>query len=268
MNDVMLDIETAGKGSKAAIVSIGAVFFDPLTNEVGAEFHQVINLASAAYYGELDASTVQWWMKQSDEARAIFNDKNAISLKDALAEFSEWINQIEEFKARTVWGNGATFDNVILGNAFKAARMRQPWPFYGDRDVRTMVDLGRRLRNFDPKKTLEFKGTVHNAVDDARHQARYVSAIYQALNTEQILMSAENPTGHKLEELLVQLQNEVNDKNNKIINDQSELSLAVQDNNSQVMELLNQARNLQVNSFELMAKKAPDNGPTGQSRIG
>ena len=183
MNDVMLDIETIGKGSKAAIVSIGAVFFNPITNEIGAEFHQVINISSAAYYGEMDASTVQWWMAQSDEARAIFNDKSAISLKDALNDFSEWISQIEEFKARVVWGNGATFDNVILGNAFKAARIRQPWPFYGDRDVRTMVDLGRRLRNIDPKKDLEFKGAVHNAVDDARHQARYVSAIYQALKS-------------------------------------------------------------------------------------
>ena len=81
-------------------------------------------------------------------------------------------------------------------------------------------------------------------------------------------MSAENPTGHKLEELLIQLQNEINDKNNKIISDQSDLSLAVQDNNLQIMKLLNQARNLQVNSFELMAKKAPDNGPSGEKRIG
>lgn len=265
----MLDIETVGKGSKAAIVSIGAVFFNPLTNEVGAEFHQVINISSAAYYGEMDASTVQWWMKQSDEARAIFNDESAISLKDALGEFSEWISQIEEFKSRVVWGNGATFDNVILGNAFKAARMRQPWPFYGDRDVRTMVDLGRRLREIDPKKDLEFKGTVHNAVDDARHQARYVSAIYQALKTEhELLMSRENPTGHKLEELMVKLQNEVNAKNKKIINDSSDLSLAVQENNLEIIKRLNEIRNLQLSSFELMAKKAPDNGPSGKARIG
>jgi hypothetical protein len=91
---------------------------------------------------------------------------------------------------------------------------------------------------------------------------------HQILVQKNILMSAENPTGHKLEELLIQLQNEINDKNNKIISDQSDLSLAVQDNNLQIMKLLNQARNLQVNSFELMAKKAPDNGPSGEKRIG
>ena len=31
MNNVMLDLETMGKGHRAAIVTIGAVFFDPMT---------------------------------------------------------------------------------------------------------------------------------------------------------------------------------------------------------------------------------------------
>lgn len=182
MNNIMLDIETVGNGSKAAIISIGAVFFDPIKNIVGADFYQAISLASSAYYGEMDASTIEWWMKQSDNARAVFQDKDKVSLKDALAEFSQWVEQIKNFKDRVVWGNGCTFDNVILGNAYKAARMRQPWPYYGDRDVRTIVNLGRQLRGVDPKKEMEFKGVAHNAVDDAKHQARYVSAIFQALN--------------------------------------------------------------------------------------
>ena len=38
MNNVMLDLETMGKGPSAAIVTIGAVFFDPMTGELGAEF--------------------------------------------------------------------------------------------------------------------------------------------------------------------------------------------------------------------------------------
>jgi len=59
--------------------------------------------------------------------------------------------------------------------------MRQPWFFANDRDVRTIVDLGRQLRNIDPKKDLELEGTAHNALDDAKFQVRYVSAIYQAL---------------------------------------------------------------------------------------
>ena len=185
LNNVMLDLETMGNGSNAAIVAIGAVFFEPFSGAIGAEFYCEIKLTSAVHYGEMDASTVEWWLQQSNEAQALFNKENQsnrLTLKDALAEFSEWMNEGAEFKSRTVWGNGAGFDNVILGNAYKAARLRQPWPFYGDRDVRTMVDLGRQLRGENPKRDLPFDGIQHNAVDDAKHQAKYVSAIWQALS--------------------------------------------------------------------------------------
>lgn len=39
MKHVMLDLETMGNGPRAAIVSIGAVFFDPLTGELGVVVH-------------------------------------------------------------------------------------------------------------------------------------------------------------------------------------------------------------------------------------
>ena len=59
-------------GSNAAIVSIGAVVFNPSNGQLGAEFEEVINLNSAAYYSDIDAPTVTWWLSQGDEARAIF----------------------------------------------------------------------------------------------------------------------------------------------------------------------------------------------------
>ena len=83
-----------------------------------------------------------------------------------------------------------------------------------------------------------------------------------------ILMSKENPDGYKLEELLIQLQNEINDKNKKIIGDGSDLSKHVQANNLQIMRHLNEARNYQVDSFLQMSKKAPDEGANGKPRIG
>jgi len=85
---------------------------------------------------------------------------------------------------------------------------------------------------------------------------------------ETILMSKENPTGHKLEDLMVLLQQEVTAKNDKILGDKSKLSVTVQGNNVAILEHLNEIRNLQLFSFELMSKKAPDGGPLGKPRIG
>ncbi len=183
MNNVMLDLETMGNGQRAAIVGIGAVLFDPLTGELGAEFECTVSLLNSAKYGEIDPSTVLWWMNQSPEARAKLSDPHAVLLSDALFSFSSFL--IEQVIAKgpkpLVWGNGATFDNVIITSAYLAINSERPWPFWNDRDVRTIVDLGRTLHGFDPKKETPFVGIAHTPLADAKHQARYVSAIYQKL---------------------------------------------------------------------------------------
>ena len=178
----MLDLETMSTTSNAAIVSIGAVFFEPSTGELGADIYLVIDLENSSKFGDADGSTIKWWLKQSDEARDVFNDKHAISLERALAAFNDWISTEVGPNEVNMWGNGASFDNVILRNAYRACNQSSPWKFYNDRDVRTMVDLGRSLRGIDPKKTLSLQGTAHNALDDAMFQARYVSEIYMALS--------------------------------------------------------------------------------------
>ena len=182
----MLDLETMGNGSNAVIVSIGAVFFEPLTGETGEEFYGVIDLNDSAQFGELDASTVKWWLTQGDEARAIFNAKTQVTLLSALIAFRGFItdhcDRDEKERANAaVWGNGAAFDNVILRNAYKALHLREPWFFANDLDVRTVFDLVRYLRNIDPKKELSLEGVAHNALDDAYFQVRYVSKIIMAL---------------------------------------------------------------------------------------
>ncbi|HAU5802086.1 3'-5' exonuclease [Citrobacter freundii] len=44
MNNLMIDLETMGKKPNAPIVSIGAVFFDPQSGELGQEFYSAVNL--------------------------------------------------------------------------------------------------------------------------------------------------------------------------------------------------------------------------------
>jgi exodeoxyribonuclease VIII len=180
-NNISLDIETAGKGPNAAIVSIGAVVFDPLTGELGSEFYQVIKLASSANYGKLDADTLQWWFKQTPQAQAVFNDTSAVSLRTALELFSAWLEQTGPVKTRMVWGNGPAFDNVIVSSAYNAIEIKTPWYFNNDRCVRTILNMARDIVDYDAKAELKLEGTAHNALDDAKYQARYVSAAYQAL---------------------------------------------------------------------------------------
>lgn len=181
MNHIMLDLETLSTAHNAAIVSVGAVLFDPENNRLGKEFYQVVALSDDPKDGVTDASTVGWWLAQSDEARSVFASKAAKPLKEVLSNFSFFVEEHCGTQAQ-VWGNGATFDNIILSSAYRRHGLKQPWSFRSDRDVRTVVELGRALRNLDAKTVIRQSGTAHNALDDARYQAQYVCAIYAALD--------------------------------------------------------------------------------------
>ncbi|HCN6647675.1 TPA: 3'-5' exoribonuclease, partial [Escherichia coli] len=172
-----VDLETMGTNPDAPINSIGGKFFDPTTGEMGPEFSKAIDLETSG--GIIDRKTIKWWAKRSREAQsAIFTDE--IPLDDALLQLREFINENSGESFVQIWGNGANFDNVILRRSYERQGIPCPWRYYNDRDVRTIVELGNSI-GFDVRMAIPFEGVPHNALDDARHQAKQVSAIWQKL---------------------------------------------------------------------------------------
>lgn len=169
MVDVMLDLETFGVGSDAAIVSIGAVQFDAESGRLGSEFYTVIDPQSCVDRGlRIDAGTVLWWLQQGDAARqAIANPgTERVSLTEGLRAFAAWLP-----KDAVVWGNGATFDNVVLSNAYRAINAPRPWGYRNDRCYRTLKNLLPGVAG--PAD----EGVSHNALDDARWQAKHAVSL-------------------------------------------------------------------------------------------
>ncbi|EIG7052573.1 3'-5' exoribonuclease, partial [Escherichia coli] len=131
---LMIDLETMGKNPDAPIISIGAIFFDPQTGDMGPEFSKTIDLETAG--GVIDRDTIKWWLKQSREAQsAIMTDE--IPLDDALLQLREFIDENSGEFFVQVWGNGANFDNTILRRSYERQGIPCPWRYYNDRDVRT-----------------------------------------------------------------------------------------------------------------------------------
>ncbi|EGI9954180.1 exonuclease [Escherichia coli] len=174
---LMIDLKTMGKNPDAPIISIGAIFFDPQTGDMGPEFSKTIDLETAG--GVIDRDTIKRWLKQSREAQsAIMTDE--IPLDDALLQLREFIDENSGEFFVQVWGNGANFDNTILRRSYERQGIPCPWRYYNDRDVRTIVELGKAI-DFDVRTAIPFEGERHNALDDARYQAKYVSAIWKKL---------------------------------------------------------------------------------------
>lgn len=172
-SNIMLDLETMGNGPTAAIVAIGAVCFDLEAGELGPTYYNRVSLEDAARHGgTIDASTVLWWLKQSDEARheLIRDDVVEISLYRATELFSRWVHEHAEEEV-AVWGNGASFDNVILRSAYQSLGTQVPWKWWNDRCYRT-------IKAERPDTPCERIGAHHHALSDAITQARHLIAIF------------------------------------------------------------------------------------------
>jgi hypothetical protein len=168
---IMLDLETLGTTPGCAILSIGAVKFNH--ERLLGEFDEVIEPQSAQASGlRIDGDTVLWWMSKSDAARKAITGGNRKHIFVVLEAFAKWVN----FPAdRTyLWGHGADFDNVILDAAYRATKIVRPWGKYNNRCFRT-------LKAMHPEIQMTYKGVAHNALDDAKNQARHVCRIYRRL---------------------------------------------------------------------------------------
>ena len=197
MNHIMLDLETMGNRSTSAIIQIGAVQFDPVTGDTGGEFERNIDLTSAILKGcTIDQDTMKWWANQSIDAQKALSTPTPIHIKSALRAFSHWIEDDLKLKNPQVWGNGATFDNVIISHAYHQCGMKRPWMYRDDRDVRTLVALGKAfgLSAYGGKR----EGTYHRGVDDCIYQIEYCSTIWRHLTKKSPLMSATDVLGDAL----------------------------------------------------------------------
>lgn len=168
--NVMLDLETWGTRPGCSIRSVGAVLFDPYSEEIGDEFYANVSDASCVDAGlHVDPDTVAWWSRQTQQAQdALTRDQTALA--EVADKFNAWWRKN---RAIFVWSHGANFDEPIWSAAAYAVGRRVPWKFWDSRCTRTVYDVAR----FDPR-SVRRGGTYHNALDDAKYQALCVQRAY------------------------------------------------------------------------------------------
>lgn len=176
LTDVMIDLETLATSPDAAILTIGAVKFDPFGDDAKdptcEKFYVRVDLDSCDRIGLVtNDDTIAWWANQSKEAQdEAFNPDGRIDIVDAM-------NQLYKFcwGAKRVWSHGAAFDVVICEHIFGKIQKAVPWKFWEVRCTRTLFDIG-----IDPKRPPVLK---HHALEDAWNQAVGVQNIFKRLRT-------------------------------------------------------------------------------------
>lgn len=176
LSDIMIDLETLSTSPNAAVLTIGAVKFDPFGDDFKdptcEKFYVKVDVDSCDEL-QLDVSTdtLEWWSKQSKEAQEeAFSTEGRIHVREAF-------NQLYKFcwGAKRVWSHGAAFDTVICENIFRKLGKAVPWNFWEVRDTRTLFDLG-----IDPQRPPVLK---HHALEDAWNQAVGVQNVFQRLRS-------------------------------------------------------------------------------------
>lgn len=184
-NNIMLDLETLGNGRNSVILSIGAVRFDPevavdkqkFDDTFYAEFGAESQLLQQRMGMQINPLTVEWWMRQNVLAKRVFKAGIVNDPVDTLAQFSDFVRKTPE---TCIWGNGADFDNMILGELYDAFSLVRPWSYGQNRCYRTMKNLP-----IAPPNLFNGEGVPHNALDDAVRQAKHLTEIYRCLRNTQ-----------------------------------------------------------------------------------
>lgn len=187
--DIMVDLETLGLGGNATIIQIAAIPFNLETGEVFTdEFDTLINPISCVKAGlKINGGTVEWWLTQEKhvvEKVFVKAITEGVTIHDALNKFNDFLKeQKTKHNAQSIriHSNGILADARWLTDAYTATGIKQGWTYYEDNDVRTLVDLGSRLLNFNPKKDMPFEGDKHVARQDVLHQIKYCTAIYSKI---------------------------------------------------------------------------------------
>jgi 3' exoribonuclease, RNase T-like len=174
--DIMIDLETLATTPNAAVLTIGAVRFDPFGDDMkeptADSFYVRVDLDSCDAIGlEVSEDTLNWWGQQDKSAQEeAFGTEGRIPVSEAM-------NQLYKFcwGAKRVWSHGAGFDVPICENIFRKVNKAVPWNFWQVRDTRTIYDLGIESRRPEVLK--------HHALHDAYSQAVGVQNILRRLRS-------------------------------------------------------------------------------------
>jgi len=160
----MIDLETLSTRPNAVILVLAAVKFNRTGKIRKLEdmdtFYHRITINSCEEKGmHTDPETQKWWDKQDREVREEAFGEPREDLSVVLRKFIEWYGD-----AKTPWSHGATFDLVILNDAFRRCNLEAPWKFWDCRDTRTLYDIAG-VKNWDLPQA-----SKHHALYDCDRQ--------------------------------------------------------------------------------------------------
>ena len=167
---LMVDLETLATTPNAAVLTIGACTFDPMSNEICKQFYEKIDIESQEpLERHIDNNTLEWWGKQDPKIREeALGDNDRVSVNELLKQLNKFTVGCSE-----LWCQGPLFDYAILEHLYKQMGQPFPWNFWQIRDSRTVFSMMPQ----DPRKAIQEE--LHNALADCYYQAKCIQSTFK-----------------------------------------------------------------------------------------
>lgn len=167
-----LEIETWGLNHDAVIVQIGACYFDRYSGKIGNRYKVNIDPQSSLDMGfKVSASTIEWWLGQSEEARKSITAEPRYHVTDAIRGLNEFLS-----KAKAIWSH-ATFDMPKIMHHIEVFDLFPKFHYSAAKDIRTLTGLAGISKRQAPER----EGIHHDALDDCLYQVQYCVMCFNKL---------------------------------------------------------------------------------------
>lgn len=187
MIDLMMDLETLGKGYGNVVLSVAIVPF--YINTIKAEpitaqpFLQRISIVDSLIEGyKVDGDTLQWWMQQDKEVREQeFNGTLTVEdFLDRLQVYFEYI--VREHSTYRIWVTSAKLDFGCIQGLYHLQGRKYPIDFRSERCMRTFREFTKMM--FPQYK--QAKGSLdHNPISDCNRQIEDIQTAYRLFRDQQ-----------------------------------------------------------------------------------
>lgn len=173
---LMVDIETLDLGARPLITQIGLVPWDMEEDTILSDgLHTFLPMQPQLELipqRTISADTFTWWMKQSDEARAVFDKNISDDFDDLPLLLRQFVRRVAQLTnngkiAYEIWARGPQFDLVAIETLLKDCGFATPWKYDRIRDLRTLMALAG-VKSEDVSQPQGF--VAHNAFWDCKFQ--------------------------------------------------------------------------------------------------
>jgi hypothetical protein len=183
---LMVDIECLGVGTNAAVLQIAAMEFS--VEDVGeGRVWNLLLTDPAQQYRRIEPKTLEWWMSQSAEARALVFVPESQKVTPAIAmhDLSVMVEGSDY-----VWARGPSYDLTILCDLYRSCGLgpvdqyefdqepHQFIPWYKWRDERPLRDM---LNSLGRHPQMNPNRIGHYALDDVKEQVEIVLSAWDLM---------------------------------------------------------------------------------------